>query len=158
VYIDHVTYFNRTTTVTNPTRVYSTIHIPCPGTRLFTTPVLRHWSMVNHTGYHRLIRFQKRLNYTNAQDQQAGLKEVLEKLTVYYLQGLRAYAQDIVHSWEYSFEDSRRSRVQGLRAHAQDIIRNYRSNLRPSRRTSAFTKLWGRLNTRIESLCSRYRT
>jgi hypothetical protein len=41
VYIDHVTYFNRTTTVNNPTRAYSTIRIPCPGARLFTTPVLR---------------------------------------------------------------------------------------------------------------------
>ena len=37
VYIDHVTYFNRTTTVTNPIRAYSTIRIPCPGTRLFIT-------------------------------------------------------------------------------------------------------------------------
>jgi hypothetical protein len=35
VYIDHVTYFNRTTTVTNLTRAYNTIRIPCPETRLF---------------------------------------------------------------------------------------------------------------------------
>ena len=34
VYIDHVTYFNRTTTVTNLIRVYNTIRIPCPETRL----------------------------------------------------------------------------------------------------------------------------
>jgi hypothetical protein len=37
VYIDHITYFNRTTIVTNLTRAYSTIRIPCPGTRLFIT-------------------------------------------------------------------------------------------------------------------------
>jgi hypothetical protein len=74
---------------------------------------------------------------TNRQE----LKEVLEELTVYYLQGLRAHAQDIVLSREYSFKDSRRSCAQGLRAHAQDIVRGCGSNLRPSRRTSAFTKL-----------------
>jgi hypothetical protein len=74
---------------------------------------------------------------TNRQE----LKEVLEELTIYYIQGLRAHAQDIVLSREYSFKGSRRSCAQGLRAHAQDIVRGYGSNLRPSRRTSAFTKL-----------------
>jgi hypothetical protein len=83
---------------------------------------------------------------------------VLEELTVYYIQGLRAQTQDIVLSREYSFKDSRRSCAQGLRAYAQDIVYNYGPNLRPSRRTSAFTKLWERLNTRIESSRSRYRT
>jgi hypothetical protein len=38
VYIDHVTYFNRTTTVNNLTRAYNTIRIPCPETRLFYVP------------------------------------------------------------------------------------------------------------------------
>jgi len=38
VYIDHVTYFNRTTIVTNLTRAYNTIRIPCPETRLFRVP------------------------------------------------------------------------------------------------------------------------
>ena len=38
MYIDHVTYFNRTTTVTNLTRAYNTIRIPCPETRLFRVP------------------------------------------------------------------------------------------------------------------------
>jgi hypothetical protein len=38
VYIDHVTYFNRTTTVTNLIRAYNTICIPCPETRLFHVP------------------------------------------------------------------------------------------------------------------------
>jgi hypothetical protein len=35
VYIDHVTYFNRITTVTNLIRAYNTICIPCPETWLF---------------------------------------------------------------------------------------------------------------------------
>jgi hypothetical protein len=38
VYIDHVIYFNRITTVTNLTRAYNTICIPCPETRLFRVP------------------------------------------------------------------------------------------------------------------------
>ena len=38
VYIDHVTYFNRITTVTNLIRAYNTIRIPCPETRLFRVP------------------------------------------------------------------------------------------------------------------------
>jgi hypothetical protein len=74
---------------------------------------------------------------TNRQE----LKEVLEELAVYYLQGLRAHAQDIVLSREYSFKGSRRSCAQGLRAHAQDIVRGYGSNLRLLRRISAFIKL-----------------
>ena len=48
---------------------------------------------------------------TNRQE----LKEVLEELTIYYIQGLRAHAQDIVLSREYSFKGSRRSYAQGLR-------------------------------------------
>jgi hypothetical protein len=40
---------------------------------------------------------------------------VLEELTIYYIQGLRAHAQDIVLSREYSFKGSRRSYAQGLR-------------------------------------------
>ena len=55
---------------------------------------------------------------TNRQE----LKEVLEELTIYYIQGLRAHAQDIVLSREYSFKGSRRSCAQGLRAHAQDTV------------------------------------
>jgi hypothetical protein len=51
---------------------------------------------------------------TNRQE----LKEVLEELTIYYIQGLRAHAQDIVLSREYSFKGLRRSYIQGLRAHA----------------------------------------
>ena len=35
VYIDYVTYFNKTTIVTNPIRAYNTTRIPCPRTRLF---------------------------------------------------------------------------------------------------------------------------
>jgi hypothetical protein len=38
VYIDHVIYFNRITTVNNPIRAYNTIRITCPGTRLFHVP------------------------------------------------------------------------------------------------------------------------
>jgi hypothetical protein len=74
---------------------------------------------------------------TNRQE----LKEVLEELTIYYIQGLRAHAQDIVLSREYSFKGSRRSYIQGLRAYAQDIVRGYGLNLRLLHRTSAFTKL-----------------
>ena len=48
---------------------------------------------------------------TNRQE----LKEVLEELTIYYIQGLRAHAQDIILSQEYSFKDSRRNYAQGLR-------------------------------------------
>jgi hypothetical protein len=50
VYIDHVTHFNRTTTVTNLTRAYNTIRIPCPETRLFRVPFkwYKHWSVSAH--------------------------------------------------------------------------------------------------------------
>jgi hypothetical protein len=50
VYIDHVTYFNRTTTVTNLTRAYNTIRIPCPETRLFRVPFkwYKQWNYFNY--------------------------------------------------------------------------------------------------------------
>ena len=48
VYIDHVTYFNRTTTVTNLIRAYNTIRIPCPETRLFRVPFKWYKQRVKH--------------------------------------------------------------------------------------------------------------